>query len=127
MDPAKGENCDVQDLSKDENCEVHYLASDLPQPLPTLKEVQDAKSTFRTVLNHNKVTVFGERYVIKRGRFDTVEGWTMLYLKKMTSVLVPDVYAILTDKTDGRTTIVMEYIRGRTLKEIWGNLEGPSE
>lgn len=90
MDPTKDETCEVQDLSKDGNCEVHYLASDLPQPLPTLNEVQDAKGTFRTV-NNNKVTVFGENYVIKRGRFDTTEGWTMLYLKKMTSILVPNV------------------------------------
>lgn len=111
------------DPTKDENCEVLYLASDLPQPLPTLKEIEEAGSSYKTYLNHNKVARIGEKYVTKKGKFSTMEGWIMVYLQKMTNIALPTVYAILVDKKAERTIIVMEYIPGPTLHAAWADLE----
>ncbi|KAG6361934.1 hypothetical protein INS49_010163 [Diaporthe citri] len=110
------------DPTKDENCDVHYLASDLPQPLPTLKEIEEAGSTYKTYLNLHQVARIGENYITKKGQALAFEGWTMLYLRKMTSIALPTVYAILTDKKAERDIIVMEYIPGPSL-DNWADLE----
>jgi hypothetical protein len=87
--------------TKDGSCQVHSLASDLPQCIPSLQDVEEAKHTYKLFCDRNKVAQIGE-YVVKRGRFDTMEGWTMLHLGRMTSVSVPTVYAIL---LEARTSV----------------------
>lgn len=62
------------DPTKDENCEVRYLASDLPQPLPTLKEIEEAGSMYKTYLNYHQVARIGENYITKKGRALAMEG-----------------------------------------------------
>ncbi|KAK3940907.1 kinase-like domain-containing protein [Diplogelasinospora grovesii] len=108
----------------DDSCEVHFLSEHLPEPLPTLKAIEEAKETFEPTVTSSKVTRIGEHYVVKRGRFDVMEGWTMLYLRKAaTDIAVPDVYAIFTERATKRNFIVMEYIQGTDLRAIWGGLE----
>ncbi|KAI3394523.1 hypothetical protein diail_2612, partial [Diaporthe ilicicola] len=109
-------------MDSDDRCQVHYVAPDLPQPLPTLEEIEEAPETFPKTVNRNKVTRIGQHYVVKRAKSPPIEGWTMLYLKKMTSAAVPTVYAFFTEKATRRLIIIMEYIDGRDLKEKWGDL-----
>lgn len=112
-------------LTQDENSEVHYLASDLPKSLPMLQEIYDAFTSSETFHSHNQVAKIGDNCIVERGKCDIFEGWTMLYLNKMTSIPVPTVYAILTDKTaePRRTIIVMEYIQGQNLLKTWKDLD----
>lgn len=52
-----------------------------------------------------------------------MEGWTMLYLRKMTRIPVPTVYAILTNKKTEREIIIMEYIPYLSLDKTWSTLD----
>lgn len=119
LDPTEG-----PDPAKDPLYEVHYVASDLPQKLPTRKAITEAKATHKAgVGSHNKVSDFVPHYTVKSGRFDTMEAWTMVYLKKMTNIAVPTVYAIFTDKETEKTIYVMERIKGHNLEDAWSSLD----
>lgn len=109
----------------DSNCEIHFLSTQLPEPLPTLETIGKAKETFPPTVNRNKVVRVGEHYVVKYGRQVDIlkEGWTMHYLQKTTSVAIPEVYAIFTDKTAQHYYVIMEYIKGPDMRTIWGDLE----
>lgn len=77
---------------------------------------------YKTYLNYHQVARIGENYITKQGRALAMEGWTMVYLRKMTSIALPTVYAILTDKKAELEIIVMEYIPGQSL-DNWADLE----
>jgi serine/threonine protein kinase len=120
MDPTKEESS--LDPAWDH---VHFVASDLPELLPKPDEVE---RRFRlsgrlhgdtTALHLNE----NSNYMVKRNRNLVMEGWTMLYLRKMTSIPLPTVYAILTNKTANRDIIIMEYIPHPSLEKTWPTLE----
>lgn len=121
MDPTKDQS-DL-DLTEDPNCHVHFVAADLPEPLPKLDLIERRYSARPN--KHIKVLQLSNtsKYMVKRSRAGLMEGWTMRYLEKMTSIPVPTVYAILTNKKAGRDIIVMEYIPDLSLEETWSTLE----
>lgn len=125
MDPTKDQS--VLDLTEDPNCHVHFVASDLPEPLPSLDLIENKYSTRPPgTSSRDKCLRLSKtsQYWVKRYRAgNRMEGWTMLYLKKMTSIPVPTVYAILTNKEKRRDIILMEYIPHESLEKTWPTLQ----
>lgn len=121
MDPTEDES--GLDLTEDPHCHIHFVASDLPEPLPKLDLIERKFSA----LGNNHIQAFQtsktSKYMLKRGRGVLMEGWTMLYLRKMTRIPIPIVYAILTNKKTEREIIIMEYIPCSSLDKIWSTLE----
>lgn len=107
--------------SQDQNCIIHFMNSALPDELPTLKEIEQKFSG--SMMGHVKTAQWNEKYMIKQDISLVMEGWTMLYLREMTSIPIPTVYAILTNKTANRDIIIMEYIPNKSLEVTWPTLE----
>lgn len=106
---------------EDPNCNVHFMGSALPEELPTLNEI---KHKFSGLEMHDvKAVQWSEKYMIKQKISLVMEGWTMLYLREMTSIPIPTVYAILTNKTANRDIIIMEYIPNESLQVTWPTLK----
>lgn len=116
------------DPTEDSNCQIHYLASDLPEPLPKLDLIERryAELTRRSSGGRAFQLSKSSKYILKCDRAGKrgllKEAWTMRYLREMTSISLPTVYAILTAKT-GHVILVMEYIPYPTLGEAWPTLE----
>lgn len=103
-------------------------AETLPAPLPTMDEILDCDVVLRRLENGCTKRV-GKHYVAKyssgvrragltRGKSMLLqEGENMLFIKQATSIPVPTVYALYRDR--GFQVIVMEYVEGKTLKELW--------
>lgn len=65
----------------------------------------------------------GEHYVVKYGEFaEEVEAAAMMFLRNVTSVNLPKVYAVYHLGGNGVIVIVMEFIPGENLLTIWPQL-----
>jgi serine/threonine protein kinase len=95
----------------------------LPGPLPTLKEIFQAKQLPSA---HQAVTgVFRvrEHFVVKFGRYVNLqEGENMLFIRQCSNVPVPTVYALFHDEKTNQNFIVQEYISGISLYLAWKDL-----
>jgi thiamine kinase-like enzyme len=109
----------------------YYSPSDeLPQPLPTIQEIQSSTEQYMESDGRRLVRI--GPYMIKHGTgVSAIEGENMLFVKRETMVPVPRVYAIYSIKEISKYTkleehcsyIVMEYLEGRTLHDIWSSLD----
>ncbi|KAK8002565.1 hypothetical protein PG989_002284 [Apiospora arundinis] len=97
-----------------------YLA-----PLPTPNDINGSE-----VLLHessgSRVVKVKQTFVMKFGfNIHPTEAHNMLYVAKSTTVPVPKVYAIYQrrEKQSTVTYIVMEYVPGETLVDLWGSLD----
>ncbi|KAL1845920.1 hypothetical protein Daus18300_014411, partial [Diaporthe australafricana] len=122
MAPTKDES--GLDHTQYPNCNIHFVASSLPEELPTLDEIEQRFSGRPETYNIKTMQMNGNsNYIVKRDISLVMEGWTMLYLKKMTRIPTPTVYAILTDKPANRDIIIMEYIPNQSLEKTWQTLK----
>lgn len=67
----------------------------------------------------------GQHYVVKTGQAAEeieVEAATMIFLRKTTSISLPKVYAVYRVGDQGAVAIVMEFIPGSNLFEVWPRL-----
>lgn len=105
-----------------------YLAPKelLPAPLPTERQIRNAKEEFPSIC-HRIVRV--GPYLVKYGpEVSLREGESMIFVKQVlqqSAVRAPEVYAmypIIVDENHRDNVIVMEYIEGQTLKELWPGL-----
>ncbi|KAF3484111.1 ATP-dependent DNA helicase [Arthroderma uncinatum] len=101
---------------------IPYFASDLPVPLPSNSEIEEAA----VFVDHNgyKVARVGN-YVVKFGdslQLDLVEGENMVYLRFATKTKIPKIYALYNVPEASMNYIVMEYIEGDTLDTQWKSL-----
>ncbi|CAM6090447.1 unnamed protein product [Calypogeia fissa] len=100
---------------------VPYVADpkDLPSRLPTKEEIESSKDVFSEATDR-KVVGVGQHFVVKYGRMvDPIEGQTILFVQRNTSVPVPRIYAIYNDISDCKIYIVMERITGESLETLW--------
>ncbi|KAM0288946.1 hypothetical protein ACHAO9_006454 [Fusarium lateritium] len=94
--------------------------------LPTPDDIDGSE----VLLNETTLTrvVKIQEFVIKYGTLVApIEAHNMLYVAQHTAVSIPKVYAIY-QRYDERkkkiaTYIVMQYVQGKTLVELWGNLD----
>ncbi|KAM0235338.1 hypothetical protein ACHAP5_009733 [Fusarium lateritium] len=94
--------------------------------LPTPDDIDDSEVLLNETRGSRVVRTQG--FVIKYGIFvKPIEAHNMLYVAKSTAVPVPKVYAIYQcyDERKKRITtyIVMQYVQGKTLVDLWGNLD----
>ncbi|KAK4235058.1 kinase-like domain-containing protein [Achaetomium macrosporum] len=61
--------------------------------------------------------------VVKSGKtIRATEGYTMRFVRQHTRIPVPEVYSVYKDEQSGAVHIVMEYIEGKPLDEVWSTL-----
>ncbi|KAL2381324.1 hypothetical protein RJ035_006480 [Blastomyces gilchristii] len=93
----------------DSSVKLPYYATDVPLPLPTEAEIENA-------LN------ISPEYEGKG--VNLVEEENMLFVQEMTKVPVPRVYALYSNPQIGKNYIVMEHIARETLAKLWASLTG---
>ncbi|KAI1915617.1 hypothetical protein LOZ61_001548 [Ophidiomyces ophidiicola] len=103
--------------------ELPYFAPNPPHPLPTKDQVDTAP----VLIAHNgyRVVHIKPHIVVKygsSGQLNLIEGENMLFVRQMTAVRMPQVYALYTDPVKSVNYIVMEYIEGDVLASQWPNL-----
>ncbi|KAL2823118.1 phosphotransferase enzyme family protein [Aspergillus granulosus] len=103
-----------------------YYASDVPFPLPTDTEIDDAPDI--TLAYGGRRVVQVGHYVVKFGKcVNLLEGENLLFVREKTNIPVPQVYAIYTKPETGKNYIVMEQIHGETLQSLWPRLTSPEK
>ena len=101
----------------------------LPTPLPTVAEILASKERVSDPFQ-NRVVRVNEHYAVKFGHRATVqEGENALFVQQSTSIPVPKIYALFQAPVEGYkpdpTFIVMDYIPGKPLHEVWQTLTAP--
>lgn len=105
---------------------IPYYADDLPCPLPTDAEIENAPD-ISLIYGGRRVVGVGQHFVVKYGLgVNLIEGEHMLFVRENTNISVPRVYAIYSNPESGKKYIVMERIVGQTLLSAWPQL-APSE
>lgn len=103
--------------------EIPYYApaETLPAPLPTMDQILDCDVILKRS-RFDRTVRYGEHYVIKYGTglVNLQEGENMLFIKQVTTIPVPTIYALY--REGGYNVIVMEYVRGTVLKKVWPQL-----
>lgn len=96
-------------------------ADELPCPLPTQGEIEKAPDIVE--LWGRRIVAVGSHYIVKYGRnVDLAEGQNMVFIRKHTTVDVPQLYAMYPDTETGINYIIMERIHGSTLLSAWPQL-----
>jgi hypothetical protein len=104
-----------------------FYASDLPCPLPTDPEIDDAED-IALEYGGRRVVRVGRNFVVKFGKVvNLLEGENLLFVRGNTNILVPQVYALYTNPETGQNYIVMEQIHGETLQSLWSRLTSPEK
>ncbi|KAH9908220.1 protein kinase-like domain-containing protein [Xylariomycetidae sp. FL2044] len=100
-----------------------------PDALPTPRDIDGSETLLHESMGSSLVRV-QQGYVIKFGvSVHPIEAHNMLYVAKSTTVPVPKVYAIYQCQEQCQeeqctiTYIVMEYVPGKTLLDVWDSLD----
>lgn len=96
-----------------------------PVPLPTPNDI-DGSEVLPSNPGGARIVGIQQRFVMKFGvDVQPIEAHNMLYVAKSTTVPVPKVYAIYQrrEKQSVVTYIVMQYVQGTTLLNLWGSLD----
>ncbi|KAJ6088363.1 hypothetical protein N7486_009624 [Penicillium sp. IBT 16267x] len=105
---------------------IPFYATDLPCPLPTDAEIEDAPD-ISLEYGGRRIVGVGQNFVVKFGLgVDLIEGENMLFVRENTNISVPRTFALYSNPDSGKNYIVMERIVGQTLLSAWSQLV-PSE
>ncbi|OBR12949.1 Phosphotransferase enzyme family protein [Colletotrichum higginsianum IMI 349063] len=94
------------------------------QPLPTPNDIDGSEILLHEATGCRLLQKQG--FVVKFGvHVHPIEGHNMLYVAKLTTVPVPKPYAIYQHRKQQKviTYIVMQYVAGTTLVDLWGGLD----
>ncbi|KAI5302421.1 threalose-6-phosphate phosphatase [Ascosphaera pollenicola] len=110
--------------------DLPYYATDLPCPLPTIDEIQNAPDIVED--GWRRVVAVNQHYVVKFGpQVHLAEGQHMLFVRQTTkNINLPRVYALYRDENARpvpQSYIVMERIAGKTLLAAWPDLTQPEK
>ena len=95
----------------------------LPAPLPSIAEIEASKDVLQDIKIHQRVVRFAPHFVVKHGlRVSLEEGQTMIFIKKNVGLPAPQVYALFQDPANKKNYIIMEYVSGPTLEDLWPDL-----
>lgn len=102
--------------------EIPFYAADLPCPLPSSAEIENAPD-ISLQYGGRRIVAVGQNFVVKFGLgVNLIEGENMLFVRRNTNVSVPRVYALYSDTNTGKNYIVMERIIGQSLLSAWPQL-----
>jgi hypothetical protein len=105
-----------------ESFSIPFYAADLPCPLPTNSEIENAPD-ISLEYGGRRVVGVGQHFVVKFGQgVDLAEGENMLFVRENTNICVPRVFALYSDTKTGKSFIIMERIIGETLLAAWPRL-----
>ncbi|KAJ5988259.1 phosphotransferase enzyme family protein [Penicillium waksmanii] len=105
-----------------ESFSIPFYAAELPHPLPTNSEIENAPD-ISLEYGGRRVVGVGQHFVVKFGQgVDLAEGENMLFVRENTNICVPRVFALYSDTKTGKSFIVMERIIGQTLLAAWPQL-----
>ncbi|KZZ90003.1 phosphotransferase enzyme family protein [Moelleriella libera RCEF 2490] len=108
--------------------ELPFFASEsrLPSPLPPSEVIESSGEVIKES-SGRRIIRFNKFYVIKHGlKVSLTEGQNMLFVRRTTSIPVPEVFALFSKKDDaGRSVkyIIMENIPGCSLDTAWTRLD----
>ena len=99
--------------------------AEIPGPLPSLEEIEDAKETLPGYFKHGyeKVVRIRDKFVVKYGVTPWVsenEGHALLLLRQHPSIPVPRLYAMY--REGDMLFLIMEFKEGIQLSEVWKNM-----
>ncbi|OOF96678.1 hypothetical protein ASPCADRAFT_167731 [Aspergillus carbonarius ITEM 5010] len=96
----------------------------LPGPLPEQYEIEQATKVLPTThspASGDRVVVVRDLYVVKYGpTVSENEGHALRYLEQEFSVPVPRLHAMY--RIENKVYLVMDYIPGVTLREVWDSI-----
>ncbi|CDM37774.1 unnamed protein product [Penicillium roqueforti FM164] len=95
--------------------EMPFYATELPCPLPTGTEIENAPDLS---MRHGgrRIVGVGQHFVVKFGLgVDLIEGESMLFVRYNTNIPIPRVFALYSDLEIGKNFIVMECVLGQIL------------
>ena len=102
--------------------DIHCLAAKIPRTLPTVAEIEGSNEIL-SAHGNRKIVRVGDHFVVKYGEgINGIEAENMAYVREVTAIKVPEVYACFTAPSTRRTFIIMEYIEGNTLASAWTHL-----
>ena len=91
--------------------------------LPTIAEIRASTEVLSTPEAYAKVVRVGANVVVKYGRIvSLLEAENLAYVAKMSDVPVPALLGTLTEPDTGCNFIVMEFVPGQGLDQIWPTL-----
>jgi hypothetical protein len=101
----------------------YYAPADtLPAALPRVAGILASKNVISKL--GNIVIHYNQHYIVKYGEDTNLqEGLNMLFVQRTTDIPVPKVYALFHDKPSGMNFIVQEYMPGKDVGDIWGDLD----
>ncbi|EFR05033.1 hypothetical protein MGYG_08039 [Nannizzia gypsea CBS 118893] len=116
---------------------IPYTVPDFPGPPPTQAQIHTAPLLSQRA--DIKIVQIDNEYAVKYGpavQFPFSEGQNTIFVRKLTSVRVPKIYALYSmddgeiEDVDSKVEInymVMEFIEGQTLKTYWEILSTDEE
>ncbi|UZP38526.1 hypothetical protein NXS19_006342 [Fusarium pseudograminearum] len=105
---------------------VLFKDQDFPGSLPTPNDIESGKPLSDDRTGSAELVRIRDNFVMKYSpEVKPIEAYNMLYLAKNTSLVVPKVYAIYQGKGECGviTYILMQHIQGKTLKDLWPELD----
>lgn len=95
----------------------------LPANLPSIQQIEASTDCLKFGKADQKVVRLAPHFVVKYGsRVSLEEGKTMLYVRKRLAIPAPRVYALFDNEYTKKKYIIMEYVPGSTLKDLWDTL-----
>ncbi|KAI3342860.1 kinase-like domain-containing protein [Ustulina deusta] len=115
-------------MPKTESYDVLFVdqAENDPCALPTPNDIDGAEILVEESTGGSRLVRVQQNYVIKFGvNVHPIEAQNAMFVTKSTTIPVPKVYAIYQRQEDKGlvTFIVMQYIPGVTLQDLWGSLD----
>ena len=114
-------------------CRLPFFATSdrLPAPLPTIETITGSEDVLQEYSGRRIVRV-GTYFIVKYGAgVCLTEGENMLFIKQVSTIQVPNVYALYSRRIDGdklpTNYIVMENIAGENLASRWVSLDTPAK
>jgi len=101
----------------------------LPGPLPEQQEIHEATKTLPTIRDPEyggRLVVVRELFVVKYGRHVSKnEGYALLFIEQRLSIPAPRLHAMY--RNEDKVYIVMDYIPGVSLGQVWPSLSENSK
>lgn len=97
--------------------------SELPGPLPTKSQIENATMEFPSIFDASsrRTVLVNGLFVVKYGpALAENEGHALLLVESYPSIPTPRLYAMY--REEGKLYIIMEYIAGQRLSDVWQHL-----
>ncbi|KAI9783835.1 MAG: hypothetical protein M1839_003171 [Geoglossum umbratile] len=98
-----------------------YSSPSAPSQIPTVQEIRASTNVISEKLRRTVVAV-SDTFLVKYGRaVEEIEGWNLLFVEQSLGMPAPRLYAMFEESQD--IFLVMEYIHGDLLEDVWSDLE----